>query len=377
MRGERINVPKLKSTLQMTSLLFAMAMLFCYIAWSLGYEGFVIIGHMDMPRFWFDTICNILLLINISLISGFTLNIYKWKILYFSIPFVIIQIIGVLCGIPASLFTGPISTIALIIGLLVIKKTPYDLETIHIWKITMKKWKLGFARLSIALIVTLLHQWIISKISLVDLTTEISAYQVFRLSINGILLMLLLYCIGGIYHERYSTLRLELVVFPGGIRDDDDCNESRSVQPQSAESVPVDKFERWLVRSVIGVVQIMQWMFILWVCNLDNLFLDALVMTTSFICHGMIISKRKHLKPVILCTLAATAMFYFCARFTISFQYSQFFPIIIGLILTYTLYRVDHQFEIAAKEKHKKDLARIAELEKQIDAAWQRLDELS
>jgi ABC-type iron transport system FetAB permease component len=113
-----------------------------------------------------------------------------------------------------------------------------------------------------------------------------------------------------------------------------------------------------MMRAVIAVVQVLQWGFILFICSLDNYFLDVLVMTVSFICHGMIISKRKHLKPILLCTAVATEMFYLGAKITVSFRYSQFFPVLIGLLLVYAVYRIGHRYEKKIEDVRKEAIRR-------------------
>jgi hypothetical protein len=356
--------PNIKNTLHMTSLLFGMMLLFCYIAWHLGYEGFIILGDVEFPPILAYLICSISLLINLSLQIGFVLNIYQWKVLRYSIPLALGSLVWSI-WLPGVIFTGPVVMLC-IFGIAIFQR-----------KVKRAWWTLLLLNS-----VVIFHQIIVSQITATSLTYDVSMYSVVRLSIDSVLLMLLFYSIGGekYYATRHSQSEcpnpLESMVFPQRGRTQSDRNDGCQNSPQGAESVPLDKFDRWVMRSVIGVVQIIQWMLILWVCSLDNLFLDALVMTTSFICHGMIISWRKHLKPIILCTFAATAMFYIAARFTISFQYSQFFPIIIGLFLVYTIYRISYQFEKAVKERIKQDLARIEVLEQKVEEAWQYMDDL-
>jgi len=216
--------------------------------------------------------------------------------------------------------------------------------------------------------------------------TDISVYTALMFSIDAILVLLLVWAYGGVKHVR----RVEFLVFPRRTRDgqqrlriiESETSDSKQIPQAATTDVDINRssvtsFEKWLMKAFILSIQILQWIFILWVCSLDNLFLEGLVMTTSFICHGMIISRRNHLKPVVLCTLAATAMFYTAARFSISFQYSQFIHIIIGLILSYTLYLVAIQFEKNAKKELKSELERIKKLESRVDNAWKELERLS
>lgn len=346
----------IRRTLQITSFLFGMILMFCYIGWHLGYEGFIIVGDITMPPALIFLIQFVLFVVNLSLQGGFVLREYTWKILYFSLPVAVIEAGRAifLPSVPNIVFSGILPIVIYIIA--------------AIRRKSLKRTLISIAMVNVAI---LAHQFVVSCITQTPLTCDVSIYTVLRLSVDSILLMLLFYSIGGVKRE------LEFLVFPGRTRDERNCDVGRESDSTDSRSVPVDKFEKLVMRSVIAVVQVIQWMFILWVCSLDNLFLDALVMTTSFICHGTIINKRRHLKPVVLCTLVATAMFYFAARFTVSFTYSQFFPIFIGLLLTYTVYRVSYQFDKVAEERAEKDLQRIKALEMEIEDAWARLEELS
>jgi len=340
----------------MTSLLFGMVLLFSYIGWHLGYEGFIIVGHIEMPYIVEFCMRFALLSISFTLSVGFILREYTWNVLRYSIPLVCADAVRELIfpGMPNIITSGILPIIVLMMV-----------------AIPRKSIKRTFLSILLVESVVLIHQIMVSQFTQTPLTNDVPVYTILRLSIDAILLMALFYSLGGVNRE------LEQMVFPGRTRDRQSRNESNKTDTQATDDVPLDGFEKWVMRSVIGVIQITQWTFILWICSLDNLFLDGLVMTTSFICHGMIINMRQHLKPIIICTLAATAMFYFAARFTMSFQYSQFFPIFIGLILVYTIYRISYQFEKAAKKKSKEDLKRIELLEKEMEEAWGHIDRLA
>lgn len=347
-----------KKTLQMTSLLFGLAILFSYIGWHLGYDGLILVGEVNLSWQVMYLINKALLAINFVFYGGFILQELSMKAVYYMIPALILSIICDLVGV-VLLGTGPIPTIYFIFVALFLLK---------------KKGKPTIIRSFIAVTVSILYQIVAVIFKTGELTLNYAIPQFTRLmfSIDMILILLLLFLVGGVKDGWW----LERLVFTGRRRDERSCNDCNQDDEEDPSNVPVDKFERWVMRSVIGAVQVLQWLIILWVCSLDNLFLDALIITTSFICHGKIISTRKHLKPIILCTLAATAMFYFSARFTISFRYSQFFPIIIGLALVYTLYRVSCQFDEAAKKNTIKQIERLELLEYQMEEAWECLEDI-
>jgi len=354
----------------MTSLLFIMVLLFSYIGWHLGYEGFIIVGDVNVPDWLNRSISAGLLFINLSLVGSFIIGEYSVKIFKFIIPLIILSVLNSIFFMP-GLISGPVATIYfVVIG--VLRKTSRE----------------SLVRAVIITGITVIYQILAMSMRTGSISlnpTYFSIYTALMLSIDMILVILLIWAYGGVKYVR----RMEFLVYPGRTRDErsmfriveSEAKSSEPVSEKQASSVNVGggvtKFERLLFGVFIIVVQVAQWMFILWVCSRDNLFLEALVMTTSFICHGMIISKRKHLKPIILCTLGATAMFHFAARFSISFHHSQFFPIIIGLILVYTLYRVSHEFEKTAKKKLEHEQERINKLKSRVDNAWRELERLS
>ena len=363
---------KIKYTLQMTSLLFFIITICSYIGWHLGYEGFIIVGDIYVPEFIRWIIAISLFLLNTSLFGGFVLDIYSLRILKYSIPItIIVYILNIFMF--GDLISGPIATF--LYGLIYIFLKLYKKESWIIW---------DFIRLPLASIILLSYNWISSQISQVDLSYSISFYASLRLSIDANILMLLLFVVGWFIYlnrkEHKYARTLEYVVFPGRERSDRCGNESGSDVSQDQSYIydvdPEHPSEKWLMSVVILAIQVLQWIFILWVCSLDNLFLEALVMTTSFICHGLIINKRQHISPIILCTLAATAMFYFAARFSLPVQYSQLFPIIIGLMLVYILFRISYQFDQQVYERLKKERERLDQLAKKVDEAWEILDQL-
>ena len=344
-----------KKTLQMTSLLFAMVTLFCYISWHLGYHGLVLVGNINIPQWLMYIICKVLFIINMIFYGSYVIDEYSYKPLLYLIPILILSMISDYFKI-YGIVAGPIQMLYFVMLSFILK--PDRKKSAIMRSLLINGVTVGYQLLAI-----------IFKTGNFTLDSELPQYMRLMFSIDMIVLLILVWSKGGVNNGR-----VERLVFPGRTGNERNRNVRSEGDEKSEQDVPVGKFEQWVMRSTILAVQIIQWVFILWVCSLDNLYLDALVMTTSFICHGMIISKRKHLKPIILCTLAATAMFYFAARFAISFQYSQFFPIVIGLLLVYTMYRIDYQFEKASQKKRENDIQRIKELELQLEDAWKHID---
>ena len=86
---------KIKNVLQITAMLFGMALLFSYIAWMLGYEGFIIIGYVRLPIWLIQINMLILFTCNMFLLYGYTMNDYTLKPLYFAIPMGILSLLSV------------------------------------------------------------------------------------------------------------------------------------------------------------------------------------------------------------------------------------------------------------------------------------------
>lgn len=288
---------KLRSILQMTSLLFAMVVLFSYIGWFLGYEGFLLVGDIELPR-WVRLITTTLLFsANFSLVSSYVLDRYHLDVFKAIIPFVIFYIVHLFIY-PTVWVSGPIATAYLIcVGV-------YRGD----WKKTLK-------RAVFISVLTILYQLLSTTIKMGSplFTHETTFYVGAMFSIDMLIFTILIWAMGGVKYGR----TIQLLVCPGRIRDGEFRDDSGAFCPQNDEFLRLTRFEKWIMKSVVMGIQVVQWIFILWVCSIDNLFIEGLVMTTSFICYGMIISRRNHFKPVWLCTLVSTAMFYFIARFTI------------------------------------------------------------
>lgn len=349
---------KIGRSLQITSLMVGMTVMFCYISWHLGYDGLILVGEINIPRNINYTICKILFSINLLLVLSFTMQEYTKKVFGMFIPILCISVILDKLNIP-WLSTSFI-TIPYLISL----------------SIKRKSMNVVIKRYSLITLITIGYQLLAAyfKFGSILLPRNVSLYAGLMFSIDMILIIFLIWSIGGVLDHGG---RMELLVFPGQRRDDKHRNERYQIRTQNPSNIPVGKFEQLVMGSTIIFVQVLQWMFILWVCNLDNLFLDALVISTSFICHGMIISKRKHFKPIALCTLAATGMVYICARFTVSFYHSQVFSIFIGLIMVYVLYRISYEFDKRAEDKLEAQLHQIHKLNEKIEKAWEQIDNIS
>lgn len=79
----------------------------------------------------------------------------------------------------------------------------------------------------------------------------------------------------------------------------------------------------------------------------------------SFILHGFILRDRLHSKSIVVCTIVSSTMFLIAAKLTPSFYLFQLLPIIIGLLLTYSLFKIN---EIKKKKTFQKWYDTIMEL---------------
>ncbi len=347
----------------MTSLLFAMIVLFSYIGWHMGYEGFSLVGHIDLPYWVAYILCKAILYINFCLVGSYIVNQYNRISFIISIIPLITSII--LDNLGYSLLgTGPIPVILFLVIAMVIQEE--KMRTVVLRAIIITSVTLAYQ------VITILYKT--SELALL----EYSIYNGLMLSIDMIILLTLVWAKGGARHAgmvadgRKDAGRFQLLVFPGRIGR----AGSKSSEKDRKLAEDLDQFEKWIMRSVILVVQVLQWVFILWLCHLDNLLLEGLVITTSFICYGMIIQRRRHFKPILLCTLIAGLLFYLASKFTLNVRYSQFFPILVGLTIVYSLYRIDYELDERKKRKYQRDIKRIEALNEEMIEVWDRIDKM-
>jgi len=342
-----------KRILDLLALLFALTMLFCLIGWYLGYNGLLLVGDLELPFLVRRLLKFIVFGIHTILIMGFILDIYDLKtILRCCIPYLCFHFI--LESVHQSFLTSGVLPCLFVIGLAIyFKRLKASLGRLLIINVALFCYQ----------IITLVTKIGFSKIGYNTLNT----YQWLVCSIDLIILLLLIYSKGGVVN--YGRRKWKLVVFPRRVDNARYSHEGSGLCAETQEYLSLKGFERMFAMSLLLAIQVVQWTITLFACYLGNVFMEGLVITTSFIAHGFVIKKRWHSKNLVFCTLSSAAMFYVAARATIAFQYSQFFSIVVGLMLVYSLYRLVLLLDNREITKNTDKLDRLKILERRIEAA--------
>ncbi len=104
--------------------------------------------------------------------------------------------------------------------------------------------------------------------------------------------------------------------------------------------------KRLLVTTILGAFYIAQFFIILALCRIGNVLIEGSIISSSyFICGVTVFKKRWHARTKgeqngFLCTLLTGLVFYAAARFSIPVQYSFVLPVIIGMLIAYSLFLI-------------------------------------
>ncbi len=307
-----------RKLLHMTLIMFGIIALFCYIGFHLGYEGLLLVGEIDLPYWATIIIGSLLYSANIYLVFSIVLGNYENTVLKRVIPFCVLDTI--ICLIYPSSVICSITMAGYLLIQAIIKKDK------HI-------------AIRLAIVVLLIYSFqsltYMIKLGYRPITDwAVSEYQALAYSVDMILFLLVIYCIGG---ERHNGQTLERVIFPEDFEavklDQEDLAELEAWNKQQG-------FKRIKSIALLLGFQVVQWMIILAVCNLGNVLVEGLVITISFVTYGTVVRYKWHSKSLVCCTLASAGMFYAAAQIIPSFGYSQLLPVCVGLILIYCMYRV-------------------------------------
>ncbi len=303
---------------------------FSIIGWLLGYDGLILVGEITVAP-WVEYICGFLFFsINFIVFAAVILNEYTKKLFLKVIPYLLIFFI-VSEFIPIEISTFIIPSIYFLVWLIVKKDVKPGL-----WRLT--KVYLFSAIMQILMLVI--------KTGMVNVGYNmISFYQNIIFCIDHALFLIILYCMGG---EKYHAL--ELAVYTEEVSCIDQDNESIEVNERWSK---LDGLRRIKAISLLFAFQIGQWLLILLVCCLGNVLLEGIIITIAFVAYGMIIKKRWHSSSILVCTISSSFMFFVAAKLVPSFGYSQLFPILIGFVMVYALYKVGMYTEKREKTENK------------------------
>ena len=308
--------------LRLTIILFVVVTVFSYIQWLLGYKGFLLTGEIEIPNFLVYGISFIVLSVNTILSIALILNIYNKKVIYISTPLLFLFVIF------SFLFGNTVITTILLpmIYTLVLAKIIKDFRSNLIRFFKYYSIIIAYQLVSLFIKFGAFMLW----------KQSFNVYQALVYSIDYLIFMSILFCSGGIKHYGMA-ISAKLVFFPQGVE-----SPKRDMEDLQAENNFLSLTGWRRIGAIVTLVgfQILQWTIILAVCRLGNVFYEGLIISGSFIAYGFIIRYRWHSSSVIICTLMSTLLFYVSAKACIPFVYSQFLPVLIGLLCIYSLYRV-------------------------------------
>ena len=315
-----------KKIVLMTLCLMATTVLFNLIGWTLGYQGFLIVGEIELNPLFINILFFLLVSVQTSVLASITWNMYGWKPLLYLLPYFILDFVLGIFIYQSSLF----SIYTFVLPIL------YILVLAFLLNKTEKCYKV-LARLLVVILIICLYQGltIYFKTGRFELGyNNVSAYVLLIYSIDLTLLYVVIYCYGGM---KNVLEQMGKSLFPVQQWDAKVCQESVELD-KWYNSLSIIKKAKAI--SFLLLLQILQWAFILFVCRLGNVLIEGLAITGSFLAYGLIIQKKWHSKCILICTVISSLMFYGAARMTLAYQYSQFMPILIGLFLLYALYRI-------------------------------------
>jgi len=360
----------IKRLLIITMFLFIAMTIICVVSAAMGYNKLAIENQdLVLSPLGFYIIQSVVFAIQIFIMCSVVLNKYNVGIIKFVIPLVLIKHVAE--QIISQQFVAFVLPIVYLITVIIafykdknlrvksFKRMVWFSVSVAIYQLSVLFYKLGH----ITTLTT--YEWVISSIDL-------------------IIFMVLLYLIGGEKDvPRISDKSVCSPVFPNYGRFNFLFPQNFNVvRCDNEDSLALEQFAALTGRKRLKAMLLLlgfnlfQWVIVLIVCNFDNVFIEGLIVTTSYICFGFIIRRRWHSKNLLVCTSIATVLFYGCAKFS-AFKYTQFTPILLGLLITYMMYRisliVDKKTEKAILEEEEKIIAK----QNIINEQWQNIDDIS
>lgn len=320
-RKVRCNIENLRTrekVLGVTICLFAVTVIATYFSWLLGFQGFLLVGKIEVPILIQSFVSSMLFYATFLPLAGISLNEYSLKLIGLTLPFMIIA--SIVCSIITETFF--MSMIAPVIYILLIG-------------LLRKDFKNTFKRNIVTDIIVILYQipTLFVKLNFLPLNqNNVPTFQQWAYTVDFVVFMIILFLFGGgIVHGKYlfSTKSKET----NGC-----CNENSEI---FKEFNSLGKCERAFTMVLFFGIQILQLIIILLICNLiGSITMKLLVIMASFLLHGLFLKERWHSNSIIVCTLLSSSMFFVAASLTPSFFTFQLIPIIMGLLLVYSLYKI-------------------------------------
>jgi len=357
----------------MLILLVGLMALYTFIGFHMGYDGLVLVGEVQLAHLPRNILKVLIFAVQTFLIVSYSLDIYDIKsTTKLCLPFLAIWF--VVEGFGSGFATSGIMPVIYVMAL-AIKR--------GIWKQSLCRTLVVNGAIIAYQVYSILIKTGHRMLGYATLTT----YEWLITSIDLLLLILLIYTRGGVLHHAQLAFRgkqlmgrgrleRKLVVFPADISRSQGCNDRGGIAEETRALGRLKGFERLFAMSLLAGIQIFQFSVALLACRIGNVFIEGAVIATSYVAMGFVIQRRWHSTGLLKCTLLAAIMFYVSAKVTIAFQYSQFFPIIVGALLCYGMYRVGLIVEDKDAAKLRDRYGRAKGLEQKIELAKKTVDEI-
>lgn len=318
----RCNIENLRTrekVLGVTICLFAVTVIATYFSWLLGFQGFLLVGNINVSYTIQYIVNNILFYISFAPWVGISINEYSSQLIKFTLPYMIISnILSIFCtGTFLASVVMP-NIYILVLGLI------------------RKDFKGTFKRNFITVTILVLYQILASflKLNTIPLNqNNFSVFQQWAFTVDYIIFAIVLFLFGGGY---YSSNKQS---FNAKSQETNDSGDESSKIFKEFSSL--SKWERTFTMILFFGIQVLQMIIILLICNLVGaMSLKFLIIMASFLIHGIFLKERWHSNSIIVCTLLSSSMFFVAASLTPSFFTFQLIPIIMGLLLVYSLYKI-------------------------------------
>lgn len=319
--------------LTVTTILSTVIVLFSFIGFYLGYDGLLVIGTLELPSWVYGVSKLFVYFIQYTLITCFIVDEYTYHVLYTSVVITITNIISAIVIVYFNV--NPFAK------LLFSSIVPFVIIFIAATKHSNFKSAGKRTLITISIIGAYQVLALITKTGAFILGyNPLTQYQWLVCSIDLVIVIILIFTTGGEKHVLGQILgrnTWKCNIFPEEVNVVKNDDEDRATQ---LEFDALTGFRRIRAVSLFIGFQIIQWTIILFMCALGNVLIEGTVITVSFVVHGSIIKRRWHSKSIVICTLVSALMFYVAARAIPAFGYTQLFPVIVGIILLYTMYRI-------------------------------------
>lgn len=345
----RCNIEALKAKeklLGVTICLIGVTVIATYFSWLLGFQGFLLVGNIEVPVSIQLTISAILFYASIITWMGISINEYSPKLIILTLPFMVITAIW--CMFTKNSFF--ITMIAPNIYILVLGLLRKD------FKKTFKRNLVIFIMINLYQIPTAFI-----KLNFLPLNqNDLSMFQQWAYTIDYIVFLTILFLFGGVYNSYSRQSLVVPVQFWMGSKSRktyDNCNESSEI---AKEFSSLSKWERIFTMILFFGIQILQTIVILVICNfVSNITLKLLIIMASFLIHGQFLKERWHSNSIVACTLISSSMFFVSASLSPSFFTFQLIPIVIGMLLVYSLYKIKIMQDKKTFAKWKENIANL------------------